>query len=108
MDHKKEVLLGTWAVIAIAAIVFFIVVVLNNMTTTGSYTASTAFLQYNPQEMCEMNNCESYLSDTVNMPIHLRSGPTATVNCLCRGEVKTFQLRQTNLGIYNPDYYPTS
>jgi len=106
--NRKEILLGIWAIIAIMAIVFFVTVVLNKTATTGAYTATTAFLQYSPQEMCEKNNCEAYLSDNVNIPAHLRSGLTTSVNCLCQGEIKTFQLRQPNLGIYNPDYYGQS
>ena len=106
--NKKEIILGIWAVIAIAAIIFFVVLVMNKMTTTGAYTASTAFLQYEPKELCAKYGCEVYLEDRVNLPIHLRSGLSAAVTCICQGELRSFQLRQTNLGVYNPNYYPIS
>lgn len=103
---KKDILFGVWAIIAIALITFFVLIVMNNASPVGAYTATTAFLQYEPKEMCELNNCELYVSDNVNIPVHLRAGLTTSVNCLCQGQIKTFQLRQPNLGVYNPGYYP--
>jgi hypothetical protein len=102
---KNDFLVGFLAVFSVVLITFLVFSGINNLSVSGAYTATTAFIQYDPEEICRINDCELILSSNVNTPAFLRSGFTTSVNCLCYGQVKTFQLRQPNLGVYNPNYY---
>ncbi len=104
MEERKTILTAIFAVLILTAIFGGVILALKNMTPTGLYTASTAFINYEPVEMCELNGCE-YIASTVSMPTVL-STQQPTVDCYCNGYIRTFMLRQPNRGIYNPDYYP--
>lgn len=107
MEEKHEIYLGIWSVLVITLILGLAIGVVNSTKNVGgAYTASTAFIQYTPKELCEKNGCEAYLSDTINYPAYLQDGYGTRVNCICNGEIRTFPILNYNLGIYNPGYYP--
>jgi len=105
--EKKNIVFGIWTIIAITAIVIFSMAVLNKVSTSGAYTASTKFLQYEPREMCELQGCQYYMSSEVGLPTVLSSRPV-TVDCICNGKIRTFPTLVPNLGVNSPTYYPIS
>ena len=102
MEERKTIITAIFAVLILTVIFGGVIISLKNMT--GSFTASTAFINYEPEEMCKLQGCE-YIANTVSMPTVL-STQQPTVDCYCNGYIKTFMLRQPNRGIYNPEYYP--
>ncbi|HDD70602.1 MAG TPA: hypothetical protein ENF94_00415 [Candidatus Woesearchaeota archaeon] len=103
--EKKNIILGIWSIIAVTAIVAFTLWVMTGISTTGAYTASTRLIQYTPQEMCELQGCQYYMSSEVGLPTVLSSRPV-TVDCLCNGVIRTFPTTVPNLGVNSQTYYP--
>lgn len=101
MADKKMMFFGIWAVIAIAAIVLLVLIVMRYDSPVGAFSASNVFGEdLEPTAVCEANGCE-YVGHIFPQP---NFGP-GRVDCLCNGEIATFQLVGSDIETAY-SYYP--
>ncbi len=96
MRENKTMLLGIWAIIAITAIILLVILILKFTAPTGAFTQSEAGYELGPREMCEANGCD-YRGHVSNLPPSM--GP-ARVDCICSGELVTYQMPRSTQGHY--------
>ena len=100
MADRKTLLFGIWAIIAIAAIVILVLLLMRWTSPAGAFTASRTYADLGPANVCLENGCE-YMGHVFPSPSF---GP-GRVDCLCNGDLITFQLTESDLDMYY-SYYP--
>jgi hypothetical protein len=101
MEEKNIIYFGIWSVVALAIIFSLLLVVMEKTSPVGAFSSSGIFdASVSPYDFCYRNGCD-YMGHVFPDAVF---GP-GRVDCLCNGEVKTFQLLSSDLD-KKYSYYP--